>query len=612
AIDRGWLGETERVILGTLFGIALVVAGERNRVRYGIWAQTVGGGGLAILYLAIWGGFALYGLYPTAVAFTLFILITVAGVVLSLRHDSVGLAVLAVFGGFATPLLLQESLPDERVLLAYVLLLDLGVVALAGLRTWRWFTLIAWGWSIILFAFWNTELDPSIGLAQTGISMMFIIFSGATISMHIVRRLPVNEFDLVFLTLNAVSYLLISYGVMFDAYRDWMGGFTALLALFYAALLCGCMSRAKASPALRPLIAALTVGLAALTVPIQLDGAWITVAWSAEALLLVWLSFRFQMRELRWFAYLVFAVSAVWLLAIDTPKFVNEDHTPFLNLPMLVYAAAIALPAIAARLLSLRRQELPSQEQAAVFVFPVWAAFFSVFVIPVQTGGVWVSVAWSLQAVILLALSIRLRDHYLRWFSYLVLAATIVHLVGIDTARVDLESFWPIINWRFLPFATAVASLYTAHWLARRMGDDLVNPWLPDEARSAPLILFGLATFMTLWILSAEMLASADSALFNLSASASENVSILGLTLLWGIYGSVLMVAGVLRRWRWIRVAGLTLLIISVVKLFAYDSQELEQLYRVIAFLALGGILVSGGLLYQRHRDAVRGFLLDD
>ena len=72
------------------------------------------------------------------------------------------------------------------------------------------------------------------------------------------------------------------------------------------------------------------------------------------------------------------------------------------------------------------------------------------------------------------------------------------------------------------------------------------------------------------------------------------------------------MLLGVLRRWRWVRVVGMALLIASVVKLFAYDSQELEQVYRVIAFLALGIILVASGLLYQRHSRAVRGFLFDD
>ncbi|MCY4617588.1 MAG: DUF2339 domain-containing protein [Chloroflexi bacterium] len=727
AIDRGWLGETERVILGALLGLSLLAASEYYRTRYGIWAQTVGGGGLAILYLAVWGGFALYELYPPLVAFSMFILITTGGVAQALRHDSVGLAVFATLGGFATPLLLQERLPEEWTLLAYVLLLDMGVIALAAFRNWRWFTLLAWVGSLILFGFWYTELDPSIGLAQGGISAVFIIFTAATVLFHIIRRQPTADLDLLFLTLNAVGYLLISYEVMFDDYRAWMGGFTALLAGFYALMLLACRLRTDTPLLLSPLAAALGVGFAALAVPVQFDGAWVTVAWGLEALALVWLSFRIQMRELRWFGvllfivsggwllvfdtpdafradltlllnmpmlayasavvlpaltvwllrrhreemeaiellavpalavgaalyatlaipvqlhgvwlsvawgiealallwlsfrldikqlrwfgYLVFAVSAVWLLAVDTPDVISQDLTPFLNLPMLGYAASFVLPALAAWLLHRNVRELRPQEEVVVQVFPVWAALFAAITIPAQVGGVWVSVAWAGQAVILLTLSARLRLDVLRWFTYLLLGTMIVRLAAIDTGNVDLETFLPIVNWRFLPFFTGVASLYAAQWFARRTGVDFNHPKANDEVRYAAPILFALATLTTLWILSAEVLASADSALFDLSYSASENVSILGLTLLWGIYGAALMLAGVLRRWRWVRVTGLALLIVAVVKLFAYDSQELEQVYRVIAFLALGAILLAGGLLYQRHRHVVRGFLLDD
>ena len=842
SIDRGWLGETERVILGVLFGLALLGAGEHYRTRYGVWAQTVAGGGLAVLYLSIWGGFALYELFGPLIAFGLFILITAAGVLQSLRHDSVGLAVLAIFGGFATPLLLQERLPDERLLLTYVLLLDIGVLTLAGFRNWRWFTLLAWVGSLILFVFWRTELDPSIGLAQTGISAIFVIFAGATIAFHIVRRQAVGVIDLMLLTVNAVGYLLISYDVMYDAYRPWMGGFTALLALFYALLLAACRLRTEASINLHPATAALMVAFAALTVPIQLDGTWVTVAWGVEALALVWLSFALRirelrwfgamlfavsgvwllaldtpdalredltfflnlhmltyaaavalpamaawilhrqraaletweqpavpvlavaaaffaaiaipvqldgiwrspawgiealalvwlsfalrirelrwfgamlfavsgiwllaldtpdalrddltfflnlhmltyaaavllpamaawilhrqraaleawerpavpalavaaaffaaiaipvqldatwrslawgiealalvwlsfplrMRELRWFGYPVFAVSAVWLLTVDTPNVLDEDLTPFINLPMLSYAAAIVLPALAARLLYLHRRALGFQEDIVVYIFALWAALFAVITIPVQVGGVWVSVAWAGEAAILMALSARLRLEPLRWFTYLLLATMLLRMAVIDTAILDLDTFRPVINWRFLPFVTGIASLYSVWWLVRRHSSDFNHVRAASEAQVAPIALFGMATLTTLWILSAEILASADSALFNLSRSASDNVSILGLTLLWGVYGAGLMLAGVLRRWRWVRVAGLALLIVAVVKLFAYDSQELEQAYRVIAFLALGAILVAGGLLYQRYSHAVRGFLFDE
>ena len=157
------------------------------------------------------------------------------------------------------------------------------------------------------------------------------------------------------------------------------------------------------------------------------------------------------------------------------------------------------------------------------------------------------------------------------------------------------------------------AALYALGWLSRRNheGTDDLSPVAVWENRTALPALLALANFATLWLLSAEILTSADSALFDLSRDASENVASLGLSLLWAVYAAVLIVLGVVRRWRWVRLAGLALLAVPVVKLFAYDSQTLEQEYRVIAFIALGLILLAGGLLYQRYSRAVRGFLFE-
>ena len=610
AIDRGWLGEAERVILGLIAGLAFMGAGEFYRTRYPIWAQTVAGGGLAILYLSVYGGFALFGLIDPVPTFGLFALFTVAGVAQALRQESVGLAVLAIFGGFATPLLLQEELPDERLLLAYVLLLDMGVLALAGLRNWRWFTLLAWAWSLVLFAFWYWELEPSTGLAQIGISTIFLIFAGSTAAFHIVRRKPAGILDIALLTANAIAYCLISYGIMFDAYRPWMGGFTALLAAFYILLVTACRIRGGASLNLTLYTVAPAVGFAALAVPIQLEGPWVSLAWGIEALVLLWLSFPLAMRELRWSGYLILLVSAFWVLAADTPAALERDLTPFLNQPMIGYAAAVIAPALAACLLYLRRAEVPGEEWA-IPALAVWGAVVGAVVLPVQLDGALVSVSWAAYAVFLLLVSVRLRMDALRWATYVLLAALVIRLAAIETADIDLDTLRPVINWRFLAFGSGIASLYAALWLARRSSVNFGARFREVEATAAPVALFGLATLASLWILSAEILASADSARLNLSDQASDNVAVLGLTLLWAIYGAALMLLGVLRRMRLVRVTGLGLLIVSVIKLFAYDSGALEQEYRVIAFLALGALLVAGGFLYQRHSSAVREFLFE-
>ena len=618
AIDRGWLGETERVLLGVAAGLVFLAAGEYFRRRYAVWAQTVTGGGIAILYLAVYGAFALYALIPTELAFGSFALITLGGALLSLRHEAMGIAVLSIFGGFATPLLLQDELPDQHWLLVYVLILDAGVLALAGFRNWRWLTLLAWAGSLILFAFWRFELEPSTALSQIGITAIFLIFAAATVLFHVVRKQVAGIPDFVLLTFNAAAYFGISYALLEERFELWTGGFTACVGAFYVLLAAACRLRGPEQQRLTLFSAGIAVVFAVLAVPIQFGGAWISFAWAIEGLVLIWLSFALQMRELRWAGYVMFVVSALWLLVRDTPDALNEDLTPFLNQYMTSYAGAIVIPALAAYLLHLRRNDLGPGEDKAVAWMVLRVAIFAAAMIPVQVDGIWVAVAWAVESLAALALSTRLAIIELRWFGYGLLLAMLVRLFALDTFGVDSETFRPVANWRFLAFAVGIAALYAAGWMRFRgrmesdPSPDEPTPVAVWDQRAAFPALLALANVATLWLFSAEILASAGSDLFDLSRDAQENVSSLGLSLLWAVYAGVLIVLGVVRRLRWVRVAGLALLAVPVIKLFAYDSQTLEQEYRVIAFIALGLILLAGGLLYQRYSSAVRGFLFEE
>ena len=89
------------------------------------------------------------------------------------------------------------------------------------------------------------------------------------------------------------------------------------------------------------------------------------------------------------------------------------------------------------------------------------------------------------------------------------------------------------------------------------------------------------------------------------------NLKSLSLSGLWALYAAILIVLGIARRWRWLRMSGLGLLAVPVVKLFVYDAFSLEREYRVAAFIGLGALLVAGGFLYQRYSRVIRGFILD-
>ena len=243
AFDNQWIGEIGRVSLGIAGGLALLGFGEFWRRRYPIWAQPVTAGGLAILYLAVYAASALYGLIPPLPALGFFFLVTLTAAALALRYEALTIAIIGILSGFATPLILADLLPDQLVLLAYVLVLDVGVLALATFRNWRWFTLLALVGSVALYIFWRDSFSPGILVAQSGLTAIFLIFVGATTLFHLLwRRMP-GRLDQALIVLNGMAYFGLSYYQLEAEYGVWMGAFAVLLALFYGLLGYGILAR---------------------------------------------------------------------------------------------------------------------------------------------------------------------------------------------------------------------------------------------------------------------------------------------------------------------------------------------------------------------------------
>ena len=505
AFDNQWIGETGRVVLGLVTGLALLGGGEYWTRKYPVWAQAVTGGGLAILYLSIFAAFSLYELIPAWAALGFSFLVTLAAAGLALRYEARAIAVLGILGGFATPLFLADKLPQQWALLGYVLVLDVGVLALATFRNWRWFTLLALVGSIILFFFWEEELDPPLALAQVGISVIFLIFVGATTLFHLIWRRPPQAFDQVLITLNAAAYLGISYGLLWSDFRVWMGGFTLALALFYGLLGYGILMRHREQVHLSLFAVGVALVLLSIAVPVQLDGLWIAPAWAVEGAALVWLSFFTRMPQLRLFGVAAFVVALGWLLISEVP-----------------------------------------------FEFGF--------------------------------------DYYYDPYS------------GSD-------EHWPFLNLRLLSHAMIIAATCVAAFLWWRGREDYAY----DGEVLAPVIFLATANILTLWALSVQVIdafyIAADNNL--VSGHIVNNAISLSLSGLWALYAAILIVLGIVRRDRWLRLGGLALLAIPILKLFLYDAFQLDQGFRVAAFIGLGALLVVGGFLYQRYSRVIRGFLLE-
>ncbi len=83
------------------------------------------------------------------------------------------------------------------------------------------------------------------------------------------------------------------------------------------------------------------------------------------------------------------------------------------------------------------------------------------------------------------------------------------------------------------------------------------------------------------------------------------------ISIFWLLYAIILLVIGFSRRNTWVRLGGILLLLIAVFKLFFIDLWSLGQLYRIIASISLGVVLLSISFVYQKYKHRLKELLTD-
>jgi hypothetical protein len=183
SIEHGLISPALRVTMGILAGLASITGSEWLRKRgYRVNADALAGAGIVLLYAALWAAHSLYGFVGPGVAYALMSLITVACGVLSWRNASLLIAVLGLTGGFATPFLIATKTDNPIGLFGYVLLLDLGLIALARRRGWSALTVLALVGTVFYQSFWIlTRMDSDgefLGLAIVGLFALVFALAG--------------------------------------------------------------------------------------------------------------------------------------------------------------------------------------------------------------------------------------------------------------------------------------------------------------------------------------------------------------------------------------------------------------------------------------------------
>ncbi len=210
----------------------------------------------------------------------------------------------------------------------------------------------------------------------------------------------------------------------------------------------------------------------------------------------------------------------------------------------------------------------------------------------------WLLLLWTVYGLTAVLSGIRTRSLTLRGPGYVILglatAATVLLSVGegVDLVRI----YRPIFNLPLMQGAMlAIALMVLARSLTATDNGLLRREY---RLRTPVLIAAILLFFMKV---SLEVVAFFDLG----GAVAATNQALksqLTLSVVWGLYAGIVIGLGFARRFKPVRLLGMSLLGLTVLKVFLLDMQELARGYRIAAFVALGLLLLAVSLLYQRER----------
>lgn len=447
AVERGWISPAVRVGFGLAVGGTLIALGLRLREIRRAFSQVLLGGGVGALYTSGFAAFQLYGLVSYPAAFAFMVGVTVLAFVLALRGDDVTLSLIGAAGGLGTPFLLYTDSGTLGGLVLYTCLLISGAGAVYLYRGWASLLAVSFagGWAVLLIGYADSSLldarpfpDERLTL-QLGVAFAWLLFSLAPTAREFLRDGEVRPAGPA-----AVGHtLLVSGALVALGFTEAIWRFSATelgwVAFSVAALyaLAALALRRFGKYDIAYVHALVSLLLLTLAFALTLREGTLLIALAAEVVALHFLARRFSDRIVSVQAHLLSLVVAIWLSVrllggILDPYF-GAEAPALLNARAALDLAVVASAFVSSVAVWPRRLGLVYRIAAhAALLALLWRELSGL-----PGGDAWVTVAWGLYAVGLLAAGIKLSRASLVRGGMATLFVVVGKLFLVDLSEVE-------------------------------------------------------------------------------------------------------------------------------------------------------------------------------
>lgn len=645
AIDNDWINELTRVVIGLVAGGVVLGFAFKLKPKYHGFSAVLLSGGMAILFFSVYAAYAFYHFLGQELAFVLLFVLTAFTVFAAVMYDQQVIGIIGLVGAYAVPFLVSEDEGRIAVLLTYMTVLNFGILILAFRKNWNWLNYLAFSFTWLIFFAWYADrfqFEEHAILTASFEFLFFLMFYTMVMAYKLRKKEPFHIKDIVILSFN--SFFFYGIGVDILTHVDngaYQGLFTAVTAALHFPFALIAFRAGIADRRFFFLQIGLVLSFLSLSIPVQLDGEWVTIIWSLQSVILFAIGRTQKTVFYERLAYVMVLLSVTSLLNDWGELYTNYPAAElqwsiFLNTTFLTSCVAFG-----SLLLILWLQFSPRFQYD-----PVARSLFS-RICGYVIAGFMIVVAYF--AVV--------QEIELHWQLAFVRSEVTTDYTEYDFSVQALSSAW-VYTYTFLFLTVAFV------WI-RRKGSNAVFNWIAlsflalaligflfgcldklnvlrhDYLEGSPYYVYGLhhiliryACFAAVLIALLAMLRATTSLpihrflyllihsmvvillsheLLNVAGlmAGSEfqemeyDASRMGYTILWGVYSLALIVYGIARRQKWIRFFAIGLFTLALLKLYIFDLTDISTGGKIISFIALGILLLTISFLYQKFKKVL-------
>lgn len=648
SIDHELINPITRIILGYLAGLILIGIAIKIKPNYKTFSAVLLSGGMAALYFITFAAYDLYALFPQVMAFILMVLFTAFTVYAAIHYDQKAIAIIGLVGAYGVPFLLSDGSGRAVILFSYMTIVNIGILLLAFRRAWKQLYYLAFGLTWLIFAAWyfdQFKVDIHLWTSLIFSTIFFITFYITFLAYKLIQSEPLKRWDIVLLMLNSFIYFGFGYFAIqgHPSGELFLGLFTVFNAILHFVACYFIYTKQNATKDTFYFVAGMVLIFLTLAVPVQLEGNWVTLVWAAEAALLFWIgrTKSFPVYERLSYIMIFLAVGSLfddW----DAYHSYSFENIPeffirlFLNIHFLTSLLVAASLGWILKLNLDKKYPEPAGKFQPAFTWVLSGMLFVVLYLSFykEVDNYWTQI-YTATKVMLTQGSQSEEYKYAIYDNDKLLFKKIMLLIYSAVFGIVLS----IVNWKFiknnyLTVACLIFNLLVLFSFAldglTSLGDlrsSYINQtdaqyYFRDYGHIVIRYIALIFILPLLWFnrkhiqnnLFKPAIKKIDLALFHifvLILLSSEVVHWLelagitdsfklGLSILWGTYALMLIVLGLKKNEKYLRVMAIILFSVTLLKLFLYDMADMSTISKTIVMIILGVLLLVASFLYNK------------